>query len=230
MGKIKYTKELLEPIVKTSSSIKQIIESLGLVYCNGSITNITKALKRNNIDYNHLQKINFTWVKRTNEEIFCIESKIDKSTVKQRIIKNNLIEYKCHSCGCNDVWLGMKMPLILDHINGINNDNRLENLRFLCSNCDSIQPTYKNRNKNKNTTYSKKQKNFSNEAEKLEKNKLKNNSLIKIILESNIDFTKCGWRLKLSKLINKSPQYCGKYIEKNIPELWIKCKKHRVVD
>ena len=39
------------------------------------------------------------------------------------------------------------MPLILDHINGINNDHKLENLRFLCSNCDSIQDTYKGRNK-----------------------------------------------------------------------------------
>ena len=37
------------------------------------------------------------------------------------------------------------MPLILDHINGINNDNRIENLRFLCSNCDSIQSTYKSK-------------------------------------------------------------------------------------
>jgi len=39
------------------------------------------------------------------------------------------------------------MPLILDHINGVNNDNRLENLRFVCSNCDSQLDTYKSRNR-----------------------------------------------------------------------------------
>jgi 5-methylcytosine-specific restriction endonuclease McrA len=44
--------------------------------------------------------------------------------------------------------MGKIMPLILDHINGISNDNRIENLRFLCSNCDSIQDTYKGRNRN----------------------------------------------------------------------------------
>ena len=44
-------------------------------------------------------------------------------------------------------WCGKPMPLILDHINGINNDNRLENLRFVCSNCDSQLDTYKSRNK-----------------------------------------------------------------------------------
>lgn len=39
------------------------------------------------------------------------------------------------------------MPLILDHVNGINNDNRIENLRFVCSNCDSQLHTYKSKNR-----------------------------------------------------------------------------------
>jgi len=42
--------------------------------------------------------------------------------------------------------MGKPMPLILDHINGINNDNRIENLRFVCSNCDTQLPTYKSKN------------------------------------------------------------------------------------
>ena len=33
------------------------------------------------------------------------------------------------------------------HNNGIAWDNRIENLRFVCSNCDSQLPTYKSRNK-----------------------------------------------------------------------------------
>ena len=32
--------------------------------------------------------------------------------------------------------------LQLDHINGINTDHRLENLRLLCPNCHSQTPTY----------------------------------------------------------------------------------------
>ena len=35
----------------------------------------------------------------------------------------------------------------LDHINGVNNDNRLENLRFLCPNCHSQTSTYGSKNK-----------------------------------------------------------------------------------
>lgn len=49
--------------------------------------------------------------------------------------------------GLGSEWQGKPMPLILDHINGINNDNRLENLRFVCSNCDSQLPTYKSKNR-----------------------------------------------------------------------------------
>jgi predicted RNA-binding Zn-ribbon protein involved in translation (DUF1610 family) len=70
-----------------------------------------------------------------------------RGVLKRFIIKNNIIPYMCSECGCDDNWRGKKMSLILDHINGINNDNRLENLRFLCPNCDSIQDTYKGRNK-----------------------------------------------------------------------------------
>ena len=34
------------------------------------------------------------------------------------------------------------MSLILDHINGIHNDNELKNLRILCPNCNSTLPTH----------------------------------------------------------------------------------------
>lgn len=72
-----------------------------------------------------------------------------RGCVKKRIIANNLIPYVCSCCGIGPEWHGKEMPLILDHINGINNDNRLENLRFVCSNCDSTLPTYKSRNRKK---------------------------------------------------------------------------------
>lgn len=35
-----------------------------------------------------------------------------------------------------------KLTLQLDHINGKNNDHRIENLRLLCPNCHSITETY----------------------------------------------------------------------------------------
>ena len=81
--------------------------------------------------------------------VFCENSTYARHSIKARIKAKNLIAYKCACCGIGPEWQGKPMPLILDHINGINNDNRLENLRFVCSNCDSQLPTYKAKNKRK---------------------------------------------------------------------------------
>lgn len=84
-----------------------------------------------------------------NEVLFVENSSYGNELIKSRIIEDRLIEYVCTECGLKDNWNGKIIILDLDHINGINSDNRLENLRFLCPNCHSQTPTYKGRNKNK---------------------------------------------------------------------------------
>lgn len=79
--------------------------------------------------------------------VFVENSTFARHLLKKRIIENNLLPYCCAICNLGPEWQGKPMPLILDHINGKNNDNRLENLRFVCSNCDSQLPTYKSRNR-----------------------------------------------------------------------------------
>ena len=69
-----------------------------------------------------------------------------RGIVRRRLIALNAIEYKCAICGISE-WQGKKLSLELDHINGINNDHRLENLRFLCPNCHSQTSTYGAKNK-----------------------------------------------------------------------------------
>lgn len=54
--------------------------------------------------------------------------------------------HRCKICDLTE-WCGQKIPLILDHINGDPYDNRVQNLRLICSNCDSLLPTYKAKNK-----------------------------------------------------------------------------------
>ena len=84
-------------------------------------------------------------IKLTNQEVFVENSTYARHHIKKRIIEGRMIKYECSFCKNEGEWMGKKLSLVLDHINGVNNDNRIENLRFLCSNCDSQLPTYKNK-------------------------------------------------------------------------------------
>jgi hypothetical protein len=91
---------------------------------------------------------NAIWdVKYPLEEVMVKNSTYARTHMRRRLIREEIIPYECQVCGIEPYWNGQNMPLVLDHINGVNNDNRKENLRFVCSNCDSQLPTYKSKNK-----------------------------------------------------------------------------------
>ena len=89
------------------------------------------------IKYHHIQKMKQV---KENNGIGC----------DWRQIKNYILEtrgHKCEICG-SETWMGKPIPLVLDHINGRASDDRLDNLRLVCCNCDAQLPTYKSKNKN----------------------------------------------------------------------------------
>ena len=73
----------------------------------------------------------------------------NRTSLKARLFKSNLLENKCIECGIGSIWNGKKLVLHLDHINGKYNDNRIENLRILCPNCHSQTDTYSGKNMKK---------------------------------------------------------------------------------
>lgn len=93
----------------------------------------------------------FEWrrFKYPDSEIFVEDSTYPQHSLKERILLDKLILYICNICNIGPIWREKPMPLVLDHINGKSNDNRLDNLRFVCSNCDTQLPTYKSKNKRK---------------------------------------------------------------------------------
>lgn len=65
-------------------------------------------------------------------------------TKRRRVILEQ--ENKCNHCGISE-WQDKPITLEVDHINGINDDNRRENLEALCPNCHSVTDTWRGRNK-----------------------------------------------------------------------------------
>ncbi len=53
----------------------------------------------------------------------------------------------CALCGIGQVWRDAELRFVLDHVDGDSTNNRRDNLRLVCPNCDSQLPTYKSRNR-----------------------------------------------------------------------------------
>tara|TARA_R110002020_G_scaffold139259_3_gene310075 strand:+ start:1539 stop:1925 length:387 start_codon:yes stop_codon:yes gene_type:complete len=77
--------------------------------------------------------------------------------LKIRLINEGYLDPECDICR-RSLWVGEDIPLQLDHVDGNNDDNSLENLRLLCPNCHAQTPQYRLKNEFKDTTYSNKDK------------------------------------------------------------------------
>jgi 5-methylcytosine-specific restriction endonuclease McrA len=68
-----------------------------------------------------------------------------------RQLKKVVIKHQGHQCSiCQETeWLGLKIPIVLDPIDGDHTNNKLSNLRLVCPNCDAQLPTYKSKNMGK---------------------------------------------------------------------------------
>lgn len=68
-----------------------------------------------------------------------------RKAIKMRLLEAGLLQNVCQLCGLRE-WLGKPIMMHIDHINGVRDDHRFENLRMLCPNCHSQTPTYGGRN------------------------------------------------------------------------------------
>lgn len=153
--KVKYkptfTEEELKESVGKSYCMSNLIENLNKTYTGTYVRIVKKYLIHYNIDTSHFDphKKNKERILKGEVQIkYPIEyylqygSKIGSSHLKERLYKENIKQRCCEKCGQGEEWRGDKISMILDHINGDSKDNRIENLRILCPNCNAALPTH----------------------------------------------------------------------------------------
>lgn len=153
----RWSEEEFKKIVKESLSVREVLLKFNLHVSSGNYRTFYKYQQKWNIDTSHFLGLKVSsrsglLVKAPKplNEILTENNFYPRHALKKRIIKDNLLPYECDICNIKS-WQGKKISLHIDHINGINNDNRLENLRFLCPNCHSQTETYSNKRfKNRN--------------------------------------------------------------------------------
>ena len=145
----------LKTIVAESNSITETCFKLYGNKLYGNRITIKKYVNQYNIDISHFGINNGnvhsnSFVKTPLSKILISGSTYNTTNLKERLYDEGIKERKCELCGQDENWHGEHMSLILDHINGINNDHRIENLRIVCPNCNATLPTFSGKNVKRN--------------------------------------------------------------------------------
>ena len=147
-------------LVKSKVSYKEILEHFHMQYKTGGNMRTLKEricylnINTDHIDYNTTKFKNKTKsckYKNTLNVVLVENSTYSRCSLKRRLLKNGMLKNECSICGLKNEWQGKKLTLIIDHINGVNNDNRLENLRIVCPNCNIQLDTHSGKNSKGNS-------------------------------------------------------------------------------
>ena len=146
-----YTESQFRQAWETSASYSEVLNKLQLNKSGGSTRIIKETATELGLSKDHFARKS-TVQRYTLEEILIKDSPYKSpSSLLNRLVKEGLKELKCEGCGIVE-WQGQPAPLSLDHENGDNKDNRIENLRVLCLNCHGLTPTWCGRNKVRKTS------------------------------------------------------------------------------
>lgn len=152
--KRRWTNLQLQHAVANSTSLRQVIQKLGLVPAGGNYDQMTKYIKQQNLDIAHFKgkgwsrNIKKPFIPAVPLERILVKGSFFQSyQLKSRLFRDGLKNRSCEICGWAQYSPDGRLPLELDHINGDRHDNRLENLRVLCPNCHSMQPTHRRKKK-----------------------------------------------------------------------------------
>jgi hypothetical protein len=153
MKLFKYTEEQLRDAVKGATSLRQALLALNVAPYGGNYEVLKRAIKYFQLDTAHFtgqawNKGKTLPSKQPLEAYLNNSQAIQSYKLKIRLLKEGVFKHQCMHCH-RSKWNGHPIPLELDHIDGNNNNNKLNNLRLLCPNCHALTPTYRSKNRSK---------------------------------------------------------------------------------
>jgi transposase-like protein len=147
--RIRFSEEETRAAVAASLSISETLRRLGLRAAGGNRLTLKKYLALWDISTAHFdphaaqrQVAARLSTPRPLSEILVEHSTFSRSHLKERLFREGVKTRACELCGQGELWRGNRMSLILDHINGVSDDHRLENLRIVCPNCAATFDTH----------------------------------------------------------------------------------------
>jgi len=154
VGKTKYTKDNLEPIVQSSISYAQVLHYLNLSTSGGNQAHLKSVINKLGIEISHFKGQGWEKGKpshnRSKPEDYLKEYDKDVSVsthqIKNWLFRDKIKEKICEECGLTE-WQGKPIPLELHHIDGNRHNNKYENIKILCSNCHAQTENYCSKNK-----------------------------------------------------------------------------------
>jgi iron-sulfur cluster repair protein YtfE (RIC family) len=149
--------ETITNIIKNSRNRLDVLKKLNWDTKTYGYRKLNRYIQNNNIDVSHFETRSQQYMRTKHlilstkkiplEKILVSGSTYQSTTkLKNRLYKEGLKQPICEKCGQDENWRGEHISMILDHINGTYNDDRFENLRILCPNCNAALPTHCGKN------------------------------------------------------------------------------------
>jgi transposase-like protein len=142
------SEEEVRAAVADSLSYAEVLRRLGLRAAGGNHRTVRKYVEEvwriptDHFDANAARGRTRARTATPLEEVLVAGSTYHRGHLKRRLLAEGLKRPECAMCGQGAVWHGRRMTLVLDHINGVHDDHRLENLRILCPNCNATLDTH----------------------------------------------------------------------------------------
>ncbi|MHB8691868.1 MAG: HNH endonuclease [Solirubrobacteraceae bacterium] len=148
MGRTIYNEDEVRAAVEGARSLSDALRALGLRVAGGNFGTLRRLIQRFDISTEHMDP---NWARRGKMpeqvskplvDVLVAGSTYKRASLKRRLYEAGIKDRACEMCGQGEEWMGNRMSLILDHINGVHDDHRLENLRIICPNCNATLDTH----------------------------------------------------------------------------------------